>query len=286
LHAARSRSRSYSLPHPPPMQPYRTPPTPPPFSRRPSSASSSSFLYSTSSVSEETSDDSSSEDSDETSTDGYYSSSGLSGDEGGYIGRLDTSLSGGGGRTTNGGRSFLDGTSTPRGPGGANSARSNLKLSLAVLRARQSLRTESYEALAIALRSLSAALPPLSAFSTANNDGETQLGVFVPILHRLAQDIRTSLASDSKGREGRKRLAKEDAKALIALRQRWSKSGKGKMKEADTEWATLMEDLVNRVCFCFPVGPLARISCSLSSAEPASSSALRLATSRTHPLPP
>lgn len=229
------------------MQHSRLPPAPPPLFRRPSSASSSSVPYSATSVSEETSDDSSSDESDsDDETDGYYSSSGISGDEGAFIRRLDASLAGGG-RAQEGGKRFFDGTSTPRGPGGATSARSNLKLSLAVLRARQSLGTESYAALGEALKSLSAAFPPLSALSVPNNEGEYPLGVFVPVLHRLAQDIRASISSDEKGRDARKKLAKEDAKALIALRQRWSGSGKGKGKETSTEWASTMEDLVLKV---------------------------------------
>jgi hypothetical protein len=140
-----------------------------------------------------------------------------------------------------------DGASTPRGPAGGNSARQNLKLSLAVLRARQSLATESYAELAEALKSLSVALPPLAVFNLPQNNGENALGVFIPILHRLAQDVRASVASDGKGREGRKKLAKEDAKALIALRQRWSIGGKGKGKESEADWASVVEELVMRV---------------------------------------
>ncbi|GAA5821879.1 hypothetical protein JCM11251_004757 [Rhodosporidiobolus azoricus] len=238
--------------------PYRSP-TPPPFFRRPSSASSSSFLSSATSFSEESSEESSSEtdSEDDEETDAYYSSSGISGDESRFIRQLDLSISGAGANTARGG---LDAPTrfSPFGAGsvarnGANSARSNLKLSLAVLRARQSLATQSYEALAGALKSLSAALPPLSTFSYPSNsaNGDTPLGVFIPILQRLAKDVRESLAGDEKGREFRRKLGKEDAKALVALRQRWSGSGKdsvgkGKVKETDGDWVPLVDELVGK----------------------------------------
>ncbi|GAA5870188.1 hypothetical protein JCM8547_006912 [Rhodosporidiobolus lusitaniae] len=234
------------------MQPYRPPPTPPPHLRRPSSTSSSSFLSSTTSFSEDTSDESSSDDSDDSSeTEGYASSSGVSGDESRFIRRLDVSLqNGAGGANGPGGTSrFPSGTAGATATtslGGSTSARSNLKLSLAVLRARQSLASQSYEALAGALKSLSAALPPVSSLALPANGGDNPLGVFVPILHRLAKDVMASVAGEEKGREFRKKLGKEDAKALVALKQRWSGGGKGKGKEQDADWVAGVDELVSK----------------------------------------
>ncbi|GAA5894984.1 hypothetical protein JCM6882_008258 [Rhodosporidiobolus microsporus] len=235
--------------------PYRPPPTPPPFFRRPSSTSSSSFLSSTTSFSEESSQESSSEtdSEDDEETEGYYSSSGVSGDESRFIRRLDLSITGGGSGAggPDGEARFPPFGSTSITRGGSNSARSNLKLSLAVLRARQSLASQSYEALAGALKALAAALPPVANLSapSASTSGDNPLGVFVPILQRLAKDVKESLVGEEKGREFRRKLGKEDAKALIALRQRWSGSGKesagkGKGKEVDGDWVPFVNEIV------------------------------------------
>ncbi|GAA6029724.1 hypothetical protein JCM8097_001020 [Rhodosporidiobolus ruineniae] len=220
-------------------------PTPPPFLRRPSSASSSSFLSSTT-YSEVSSDESSTEtgssDSDDETDNGYWdSSSGVSGDEGRFIRQLDLSIGSGGA-----GLASAPGGSTSL-RSGSSSARANLKLSLAVLRARHSLAAQSYEALAGALKSLSAALPSLGSLAVPVS-GENPLGVFVPILHRLAKDVKASLASEDKGREFRRKLGKEDAKALVALKQRWSgarkEDGKGKGKDAEQDWVAAVNELV------------------------------------------
>ncbi|BGP14965.1 hypothetical protein JCM10213v2_002920 [Rhodosporidiobolus nylandii] len=226
-------------------------PTPPPFFRRPSSASSSSFLSSTTSYSE-TDESTSDTDSEDEETEGYASSSGISGDEGRFIRRLDLSISGAGSGQAGGGPARFAGSSAANGVrSGTNSARSNLKLSLAVLRARHALASQQYEALAAALKSLSSALPPLSSLVSLAG-GENPLGVFLPILARLAKDVRASLSSEEKGREfRRKKLAKEDAKALIALQQRWSATGrgdggKGKGREVEADWVALVDELVQK----------------------------------------
>ncbi|GAA6014765.1 hypothetical protein JCM10207_006933 [Rhodosporidiobolus poonsookiae] len=234
------------------MHPFPRSATPPPFLRRPSSTSSSSFLSSTTSISEESSDestsDSDSEDDDE--TEGYYSSSGLSGDEARFIRRLDLSASGGAGGGPPGPARFPAGASAAGGPrSGATSARSNLKLSLAVLRARHALKAQAYDALASALKSLAAALPPLSSLVSSGTSGNA-LGVFVPLLARLAKDVRDALVGDERGREFRRtKLSREDAKALVALKQRWTAASrgdgtKGKGKEVETDWVTVVEDVV------------------------------------------
>ncbi|BGP23745.1 leucine-rich repeat containing protein [Rhodotorula toruloides] len=84
---------------------------------------------------------------------------------------------------------------------------------------------------------------------------ENQLGIFVPVLARLAKGARAAILSEDKGREFRRtKLAKEDAKALVALRQRWivgtkddGSSGKGKGKEVESaDWAAFAEDLVTK----------------------------------------
>ncbi|KPV77369.1 uncharacterized protein RHOBADRAFT_51235 [Rhodotorula graminis WP1] len=244
---------------PPALSPAPRPP--PPFLRRPSSVSSSSFLSTTtSSLSEPSSDDDSSSDDsssdDDAPTESYWSSSGLSGDEGRFVARLDLSLR----APTSGGGGSSSGTASiasSLGPGQAGTAspiaRSNLRLSLAVLRARQSLAAHSFDALASSLKSLSSALPSLSALSrppsAAPGPGtENPLGVFVPTLARLAGDVRAALRDEGgKGREFRRtKLARDDAKALVGLRQRWSTGaaagGKGKGRETDSlEWVPVVE---------------------------------------------
>ncbi|GAA5990895.1 hypothetical protein JCM11641_002874 [Rhodosporidiobolus odoratus] len=226
-------------------------PTPPPFLRRPSSTSSSSFLSTTT---DDSSDESSTEtDSEDGETEGYYSSSGISGDEGRFIRRLDASLNGGNG--PGGAPRFADQAGKPGAfrSGTSSSARSDLKLSLAVLRARHALAAQQYEALAAALKALAAALPPLSTFSSTSATGKNAFGVFLPILDRLAKDVRATLADEDKGRGFRRaKLSKEDAKALVALRQRWSGTGrgdgggKGKGKESDADWVSTVGELVSQ----------------------------------------
>ncbi|GAA5938638.1 hypothetical protein JCM1841_004370 [Sporobolomyces salmonicolor] len=240
--------------HPVPLQ---SPRAATPFFRRPSStrsASSSSFL-STSSLAtddedEESSTETDSEDDDDTEG---WSSSGLSGDEGRWMRQLSLSAGGGSGSVTPRSPAAIDGLAAHSRAGPA-AARSNLKLSLAVLRARQSFAGEAWEGLASALKSLASALPTLSSLSPPTTlDAENPLGIFVPILDRLAKDLREGLAGDEKGREYRRtKLSKEDAKALVALRQRWATSGraeggsggKGKGKEVEAEWAAVVEELV------------------------------------------
>ncbi|GAA5841137.1 hypothetical protein JCM9279_000553 [Rhodotorula babjevae] len=233
------------------------PRAPPPFLRRPSSVSSSSFLSTTTSSLSEPSSDEASSDSDSSDddarTESYWSSSGLSGDEGRFVSRLDLSLrapaSGGGGSST---ASTASTFALSPGPGQAGTAspiaRSNLRLSLAVLRARQSLASHSFDALASSLKSLSAALPSLATLARAPSGGaENPLGVFVPTLARLASDVRAALRDEGdKGREFRRtKLARDDAKALVGLRQRWcagAAGGKGKGREADSlEWVPVVE---------------------------------------------
>ncbi|GAA6057132.1 hypothetical protein JCM3770_004837 [Rhodotorula araucariae] len=217
---------------------------PPPILRRPSSVSSSSFASTaTSSFAEASSDSNSSsssdDDSDGAQTEGYWSSSGLSGDDSRLLSRLDHSLQGPG----HGVQPSTARTTSPV-------ARSNLRLSLAVLRARQSLASHSYDALAAALKALSAALPALPALTRRPTPGaDNPLGVFVPTLARLAGDVRAALCDEAeRGREFRRtKLAREDAKALVGLRQRWSAcggvaGGKGKGRETDSlEWVGVVE---------------------------------------------
>ena len=247
---------------PPALSP--APRAPPPFLRRPSSVSSSSFLSTTTSSLSEPSSDEDSTDSDSSDdnarTESYWSSSGLSGDEGRFVARLDLSLRA---PTSNGGvsssiASTASSFALSLGPGQAGTAspiaRSNLRLSLAVLRARQSLASHSFDALASSLKSLSAALPALSTLSRApSTAAENPLGVFVPTLARLASDVRAALRDEGdKGREFRRtKLARDDAKALVGLRQRWSSGaagGKGKARETDSlEWVPLVEAAVATV---------------------------------------
>jgi hypothetical protein len=147
-------------------------------------------------------------------------------------------------------------------------SRSQLRLSLALLRTRQALSSQSYNQLATALKALTTALPSSTA---SDSTLAADLGVFVPILERLAYDLETQLGGQDKGRDYRKSLSKEDAKALVALRQRWASTGQGgsgnssaaacsndhgngrrdkgksKQKDPDQDWVPLVRTLVQRV---------------------------------------
>lgn len=126
--------------------------------------------------------------------------------------------------------------------------RVHLKLSFLILRARQSLASSAFGALQDALKTLATALPTEVA----------QLGAFLPILDRLASDLAT-LGGEDKGREYRKGLSKEDAKALTSLRQRWSvapgEKGKGK-QSSENEWVDRVRAVVNLVSSPPPPSPL------------------------------
>lgn len=117
--------------------------------------------------------------------------------------------------------------------------RVHLKLSFLILRARQALASSGFAALQDALKTLATALPT----------DLTPLGAFLPILDRLAMDLRR-LGGEDKGREYRKGLSKEDAKALTSIRQRWSAGvgdkGKGKAS-SENEWVDRVRMVVNEV---------------------------------------
>ncbi|KAL8293487.1 hypothetical protein RQP46_000188 [Phenoliferia psychrophenolica] len=129
------------------------------------------------------------------------------------------------------------------------SKRQHLKLSLSLLRTRQSLtllaRSEPannptiYDSLATSLKALSLALP--SDLGT--------LGVFLPILYRLAKDLIDEFKSEAGRRVERRSLSKEEAKRLVGLRQRWctGEGGKGKGRERDGGEADWVAEIVERV---------------------------------------
>lgn len=167
-------------------------------------------------------------------------------------------------------------TSSPRLSTPATSAQ--MKLSIAILRVRQTISILSYTStihddyaqLATALKSLSTLLP------TRIDEG---LGTFLPILDRLGDSVRDVLwrrhGRNQKGlddaseeneedeevveRAYRKGLSKESAKALIALRQRWTRGGTanrantgksiGKMREGEGErdWVGDVRGIVAQV---------------------------------------
>ncbi|KAK4055757.1 hypothetical protein OIV83_000304 [Microbotryomycetes sp. JL201] len=89
------------------------------------------------------------------------------------------------------------------------SSRIELKLSLAITRARHALKRHDYDSLSAALGALKAALPP----------DLITLGVFVPILERFSRTLKREV--EGKDKHFRKSLSKLNAKALIALQQRW-----------------------------------------------------------------
>ncbi|KAM0788691.1 hypothetical protein ACM66B_002788 [Microbotryomycetes sp. NB124-2] len=121
----------------------------------------------------------------------------------------------------------------------SSSSRTELRLSLAVTRARHALKRHEYETLATTLGSIKAALP--SDLST--------LGVFVPVLHRFSRTLKEELSG--KDKQFRKTLTKTDAKALISLQQRWctasDSDGHRPSKAADDHgWVQNLRELVGQ----------------------------------------
>ncbi|SCZ98454.1 BZ3500_MvSof-1268-A1-R1_Chr7-1g09148 [Microbotryum saponariae] len=123
--------------------------------------------------------------------------------------------------------------------GSTQASRAHLRLSLALIRVRQAIASSSFDALATAVRWLASVLTPSSI------EG---LGVFLPILDRLACDLEQCVSGDDKGKAFRKQLSSQDAKALIALRQRWAVSDVAKPKTTDVEhdWASQIRLLVGK----------------------------------------
>ncbi|GAA5863390.1 hypothetical protein JCM3774_005276 [Rhodotorula dairenensis] len=154
-------------------------------------------------------------------------------------------------------------------------SRLHLRLTVAILRARHSLGTRSFAHLHAAVSEISVLLPgrpaalaaalrrpdPVASITAAPN---TNLSGFVPVLTRLVRDVRAAIAAEEdKGREFRRReMSREEAKALVVLRQRWvvapppsSKSsstssgkvhdrkGKGRASEG-VDWVEVVETIV------------------------------------------
>lgn len=122
--------------------------------------------------------------------------------------------------------------------------RIHLKLSLSLIKVRQALNSSQWEQLRVTVRELSSALP--SDLST--------LGLYLPILARLGDDLVITLGGEEKelGRQYRRGLSKEDAKSLVSLRQKWTGTGassvsKGKGKEMDGDWFASVKALVSKV---------------------------------------
>ncbi|GAA6060268.1 hypothetical protein JCM10212_003968 [Sporobolomyces blumeae] len=166
--------------------------------------------------------------------------------------------------------SHASGSTAPLASPASSVPRSTLKLSFALLAARQALESESWHALATSLKNLSAlldtpstlsALSPLRGTAFFGAGGEAlPIAVFVPTLERLVRDLETALddgrnPAAGKGREYRRtEMSREDAKAFVALRQRWAVDrknedgagtvkGKGKGK-VEMEWALIVKELV------------------------------------------
>lgn len=91
----------------------------------------------------------------------------------------------------------------------------------------------------------------LKGLSTAIPADLSTLGVCIPILERLGSDLVELLGGDDLelGRNYRKGLGKDDAKALVGLRQRWGgmTGGKGKGKPTENDWYPTVLSLVSKV---------------------------------------
>ncbi|GAA5986352.1 hypothetical protein JCM10908_003719 [Rhodotorula pacifica] len=154
-------------------------------------------------------------------------------------------------------------------------SRAHLRLALWTLRARQILgwaaerkdnkeREPFFGRLYNALGAVSDSLPPrepallamfarptqLSSIETAN--AKPNFGVFVPVLARLVRDVRALLLEEEEtGKEARKGMSKDDARAVVMLRQRWLPTpspevGKGraaKREEDAYDWVLVVERL-------------------------------------------
>ncbi|GAA5965753.1 hypothetical protein JCM3765_007332 [Sporobolomyces pararoseus] len=211
-----------------------------PFFRRSGSFSSASCSISSSS-SNASDDDSDSDNSSSDNDSEYWSSSGSSSF------RLSSSPNL---RSSGAPRSQA---TAAQGPGGGSAqSRSSLKFSLCYIRARQSLASQSYDSLASSLRTLSSLLP----FSSPSSANWESIAIFIPILERFSRDLAAVLSRDEAGsREFRRTsLGKDDAKALVALKQKWSRvraglakgKGKGKEKESELDWIEHVQNSVER----------------------------------------
>ncbi|KAI5475764.1 hypothetical protein MNV49_000853 [Pseudohyphozyma bogoriensis] len=122
----------------------------------------------------------------------------------------------------------------------ASTTTPHFKSTMAVLRARQALQQGAFEALASAIASITSSLP-------ASLD---RLGLLIPILNRLARDIRQELRSEERGKEGRKGLSKVEAKSLVALQQTWTKGPEGgdrrKGKNRTLDWVEKIRAIVEK----------------------------------------
>ncbi|GAA5892895.1 uncharacterized protein JCM6883_007506 [Sporobolomyces salmoneus] len=222
-----------------------------PFFRRSTSfASASSFNSSSSSLSSHASTDSDDDtESDQDDESEYWSSSGASSSSFRFGSPQSTA------RRNLPLPPISSSSSNPKLPttqavASSTSSRSALKLSLSYLRARQSLVSESYDSLASSLRTLSSLLPSNSS------SWESSIAVFIPILERFSRDLDAALRKEGTGSREyrRKTMGKEDAKALIALRQKWTRlqgsgggergKGKAKEKESELEWIEYVREKV------------------------------------------
>lgn len=164
-------------------------------------------------------------------------------------------------------------TTRQQSPGPPPISRAHLRLALSTLRARHSLASRSFSHLSTALNEISKALLSLGGPDAlakpmlerrigpldATASTKPNFGIFIPILARLVKDVRTTLSAEgTMGREFRRsNLSREEAKALVALRQRWvvkSAGGKptgreGKRDRKDSEWVDTVEKLVAEVRF-------------------------------------
>lgn len=171
-------------------------------------------------------------------------------------------------------------TTTPKQKStGPPISRAHLRLALSTLRARQFLASSSFSHLSTALNEISKALLSLggpdalaktmlerrTAFdtTTAPTRGKPNFGVFIPVLARLVKDVQTTLSAEGvMGKEFRRsELSREEAKALVALRQRWwvkpagATGGKsigrgGKRDQKELDWVGMVEKLVAEVRSC------------------------------------
>lgn len=128
--------------------------------------------------------------------------------------------------------------------------RIHLKLSLSLIKVRQALNSSQWTQLSISLHSLSSAL----------QTEKKNLGLYLPILNRLGDDLVITLGGEEKelGRQYRRGLSKEDAKSLVSLRQKWtgavvSSVSKGKGKEVEGDWYAGVKSLVSKVSINFVV---------------------------------
>ncbi|KAG0145086.1 hypothetical protein CROQUDRAFT_659178 [Cronartium quercuum f. sp. fusiforme G11] len=108
-------------------------------------------------------------------------------------------------------------------------SRKAIKISLTVSQTRRAITNHAWTELWQSLLTLDVIL----------NGSHTELGIFLPILARIATDLELLLAEHENDREYRKRLSSSEAKSLSILVQKWPKMA------TEVGWRSVRESVEN-----------------------------------------